>query len=51
MAKILSVIGARPQFVKASVVSRFIAKKNDLTEVLIHTGQHFDNTIGCRVGT
>lgn len=40
--KIVTVIGARPQFVKAAVVSRVIAGMKDLEEVIIHTGQHFD---------
>ena len=42
MKKILTVLGARPQFVKASVVSRAITRTEALTEVLVHTGQHFD---------
>lgn len=42
MKKILTVIGARPQFIKASVVSRAIQETENLTEVLLHTGQHFD---------
>lgn len=40
--KILTVLGARPQFIKASVVSHAIAAASGLTEVLVHTGQHFD---------
>ena len=40
--KILTVLGARPQFIKASVVSHAIAATPGLTEVLVHTGQHFD---------
>ena len=40
--KILTVLGARPQFIKASVVSHAIATTPGLTEVLVHTGQHFD---------
>ncbi|MEO8563650.1 MAG: UDP-N-acetylglucosamine 2-epimerase (non-hydrolyzing) [bacterium] len=40
--KICSVIGARPQFVKAGVVSRAILARTDLQEVLVHTGQHYD---------
>lgn len=38
--KVASIIGARPQFIKAAVVSRPLRKVAE--EVLIHTGQHFD---------
>lgn len=40
--KIVTVLGARPQFIKASVVSNAISQKDGVSEVLIHTGQHFD---------
>ena len=40
--KIVTVVGARPQFVKAAVVSRAFATRADATEVIVHTGQHFD---------
>lgn len=40
MRKIATVVGARPQFIKLSVVSRVLRK--DFGEVLIHTGQHYD---------
>lgn len=40
--KIVTIIGARPQFIKASVVSSAIVSTPGLTEVLVHTGQHFD---------
>lgn len=40
--KLATVVGARPQFVKAAVVSRVVAARSDLSEVLIHTGQHYD---------
>ena len=39
---ILTVVGARPQFVKAAAVSRAIAANGQVQETLIHTGQHFD---------
>ncbi|RMF06295.1 UDP-N-acetylglucosamine 2-epimerase (non-hydrolyzing) [Candidatus Woesearchaeota archaeon] len=41
--KIVSVVGARPQFIKASAVSGELRKKH--TEILIHTGQHFDDNM------
>lgn len=40
--KIVSVIGARPQFVKAAMVSAEIDRTDGVEEVLVHTGQHFD---------
>lgn len=43
--KILTVIGARPQFIKASVVSAAIQQQSKLNEVMIHTGQHFDENM------
>ena len=45
MIKILTVVGARPQFIKAATVSREIAKYTDIEEILIHTGQHFDDNM------
>ena len=40
--KIITIIGARPQFVKAATVSRAISNYPNIQEVIIHTGQHFD---------
>lgn len=40
--KVITVVGARPQFIKAAVVSRVIARQTGIREVLVHTGQHFD---------
>lgn len=40
--KIVTVIGARPQFIKASAVSATLADFGTLTEIVVHTGQHFD---------
>lgn len=40
--KIITIIGARPQFIKAAMVSRAFASSKQMTEVIVHTGQHFD---------
>jgi UDP-GlcNAc3NAcA epimerase len=40
--KILTVIGTRPQFVKAAMVSRAFRRQEGLREILVHTGQHYD---------
>jgi len=48
--RIISVIGARPQFIKASAISRAIREYNkntidNISETIIHTGQHFDKNM------
>jgi UDP-GlcNAc3NAcA epimerase len=38
----VTIVGARPQFIKASVVSRALRRRDGLVEILVHTGQHYD---------
>lgn len=40
--KIITVVGARPQFIKASAVSRAFSQRSGVVERLVHTGQHYD---------
>jgi UDP-GlcNAc3NAcA epimerase len=45
--KLLNLVGARPQIIKASAISRAIRTSfaNDITEILVHTGQHYDKEL------
>jgi len=45
--KILNIVGARPQIIKASAISRAIAGEfaDQITEIVVHTGQHYDREL------
>lgn len=42
--KVLTVVGARPQFIKAAMVSKAFAEA-EIEEIILHTGQHFDDNM------
>lgn len=43
--KIVTVLGARPQFIKAAAFSRILASNRNIEEVIVHTGQHYDQNM------
>jgi len=43
--RLCTVVGARPQFIKAATVSRIIAAQTAVQEIIIHTGQHYDDNM------
>ena len=43
--KVVTIVGARPQFIKAAAVSRSIQNVSKINEVFVHTGQHFDDNM------
>ena len=42
---VLTIIGARPQFIKAATISHIIKAQKGISEILVHTGQHFDDVM------
>lgn len=43
--KILNIVGARPQFIKAAVIERTVKERNDVLSKIVHTGQHYDKNM------
>ena len=43
--KIVTILGARPQFIKASTISKKFLEYTSINEIIIHTGQHFDKNM------
>lgn len=43
--KIATIIGARPQFIKAAMLAKELSSRHNVNEILIHTGQHFDKNM------
>ena len=42
MIKIITIVGARPQFIKAAALSNNLKNHSQIEEVIVHTGQHYD---------
>ncbi|MER2516568.1 MAG: UDP-N-acetylglucosamine 2-epimerase (non-hydrolyzing) [Candidatus Accumulibacter phosphatis] len=45
MKRIVTIVGARPQFIKAAMVSRALKSSGQFSEIVLHTGQHYDKNM------
>jgi len=43
--RLTTIIGARPQFIKAAAISRVLKNEPDFEEIIVHTGQHYDQNM------
>ena len=43
--KTITILEYRPQFIKAAVISRLLKSQNNINEIIVHTGQYFDDNM------
>jgi len=43
--KVLTILGAGPQFIKAETLSRSLSNHPEIKEIIVHTGQHYDQNM------